>query len=84
MLHEDERRLLNDLAQQLRSEDPSWARQFDDPPPLPAPPNRDLLLETAAGILALLAAFAVLLGSSAAAVALLAIAGVLAYFRYYR
>jgi hypothetical protein len=55
MLNDRDRHLLDDLECQLEHEDPAWVRQFKDPQP-PRPTHRDLLPETAMGLLVLLTA----------------------------
>ncbi len=83
MSDEQDRRQLNDLEERLRTDDPAWVRQFDDPPePIRSNAGRDVLLETVAGLLAVAGALAILVGSSAAAIALLAAAGMFTCMRY--
>lgn len=79
---ENDRLRLKDLEQRLRTEDPGWVRQFDDPPkPSRSSAGRDIVLETVAGLLAVAGALAILFGS-AAAIPLLAAAGMFTCLRY--
>ena len=81
MLSDRERQLLTDIEQQLRIEDPSLAYKFEGAA-RPARAGHQRLIATALGVLALLAAFAVLFGSPGMAVALALIAGTIALLWY--
>jgi hypothetical protein len=83
MLNDRDRHLLKDLERQLEHEDPAWVCQFKDPKP-PRRTPRDLLPETAIGLLVLLAALGLLLDIPVAAVIFGSAAIVLAYVRYSR
>ena len=63
MLNDRDRNLLNDLERQLQQEDAAWMRQFKD---LKAPrqARHVLQLATAIGLLVLLAALCLLLGTA--------------------
>lgn len=81
MLSDRERQLLTDIEQQLRTEDPSLAYKFEGAA-RPAPAGHQRLIATALGVLALLAACAVLFGSPGMAVAFALIAGTIALLWY--
>jgi Flp pilus assembly protein TadB len=81
MLSDRERQLLTDMEQHLRIEDPSLAHKFEGAA-RPARSGHHRLFATALGVLALLAAFAVLFGSPGMAVAFALIAGTIALLRY--
>ena len=66
MLNDRDRDLLKDLERQLEQEDPAWVRQFEDAKP-PRGARRNLVPETAMGLLILLTALCLLLGSPVAA-----------------
>jgi hypothetical protein len=83
MLNDRDRHLLNDLERQLEHEDPVGVRQFKDPQP-PRPTHRDLLPETAMGLLVLLTALCLLLDIPVAAVIFGSTVIVLAYVHYRR
>ena len=85
MLNDRERQLLNDLERHLEHEDPSWVHKFTDTPSDTTPPSRTrrhLVLETAIGLLTLLAAFSVLFNFSWAIPVFASAIAVLAYIRY--
>jgi Flp pilus assembly protein TadB len=77
MLSDRERQLLTDIEQQLQIEDPSLAHNAR-----PARAGHQRLIATALGVLALLAALAVLFGSPGMAVAFALIAGTIALLWY--
>ena len=81
MLSDRERQLLTDIEQQLRIEDPSLAYKFEGAA-RPARAGHQRLIATALGVLALLAACAVLFGSPGMAVAFALIAGTIALLWY--
>jgi hypothetical protein len=82
MLNDRDRHLLNDLENQLEHDDPTWVRQFKDPRPIRSA-RRDLVLEVAIGLSALLLATALLLRSPATAVLFGILAGVLTHTHYH-
>jgi Flp pilus assembly protein TadB len=81
MLSDRERQLLTDIEQQLRIEDPSLAHKFEGAAS-PVRAGHQRLIATALGVLALLAAFALLFGSPGMAVAFALIAGTIALLWY--
>jgi hypothetical protein len=81
MLSDRERQLLTDIEQQLRIEDPSLADKFEGGA-RPARAGHQRLVATAVGVLALLAAFALLFGSPGMAVAFALIAATIALLWY--
>jgi Flp pilus assembly protein TadB len=81
MLSDRERQLLTDIEQQLQIEDPSLAHKFEGAA-RPVRAGHQRLIATALGVLALLAAFALLFGSPGMAVAFALIAGTIALLRY--
>lgn len=81
MLSDRERRLLSALERRLTDEDPTLVRKFHDNGA--AHPMRwNWLLETALGLLVLLAALALLFGSSSALLLSVCAAWVVALIRY--
>jgi Flp pilus assembly protein TadB len=81
MLSDRERQSLTDIEQQLRIEDPSLAYKFEGAA-RPARAGHQRLIATVLGVLALLAAFAVLFGSPGMAVAFALIAATTALLWY--
>jgi hypothetical protein len=81
MLSDRERQLLTDIEQQLGIEDPSLAYRFEGAA-IPARTGHQRLIATALGVLALLAAFAILFRSPGMAVAFALIAGTIALLWY--
>lgn len=79
-LNDRDRRLLNGLELQLEHDDPAWVRQFADATPTRRT-RRNLLRQTAIGVLLLLAACGLLLGIPGV-VACASAAAVLALIRY--
>ena len=87
MLSDRERQVLNDLERHLEHENPSWVSRFNEPTSksvLPPPrARRNLILETAIGLLTVLIALSVSFGFSQGILAFASAAAVLAYVRYH-
>jgi len=86
-LNDGDRHLLKDLERQLEQEDPTWVRQFNDLKP-PSRARRNLLPETAIGLLVLFAALYLFQGATVGAVifgsAAIVAATAVAYIRHPR
>ena len=85
MLNDRERQLLNDLERHLEHEDPSWVSKFSDTTSdTTSPPRtrRHLVLETAIGLLTLLAALSVFFNFPWGTLVFASAVAVLAYIRY--
>jgi hypothetical protein len=87
MLSSHERRQLAELERQLRTDDPDLVRKFLEGVPgrrLSGRPGRDRLLEVVLGLLILLGAVAILLGSATGAMLCVLAAAFTAHARYRR
>jgi hypothetical protein len=67
MLNDRDRDLLKGLERQLKQEDPAWLRQFEHAKPARWP-RRNLVPQTATGLLILLTALCLMLGLTVVAV----------------
>ena len=83
MLNDRDRHLLKDIERQLEREDPAWVRQFNAFTS-PRRTRRNLLFETAIGMLVLLAALCLVSGATAAVVPFVCAAIGVAYVRFHR